>query len=665
VTHTVRPARPAGHRDLVVGSALAIALCLIGIFAAGGTELAANTWVQVVLLVVGAGAAGAVLLVGGAGPRWGAGSLAAFVALAALTYASIAWSVQPATSWLEANRSLSYLAAFGTALALARLFPRRWPALVGAVAAATTAICAYALLLKTFPGSFDRIEQLGRLIEPLDYWNAIGLIAALGIPPCLWAGARPEGPRWGKALAAPAIATLISALLLSYSRGSLAVAVVGAAGWFALVPLRLRGALILGIGTVGGAVVSGFALPNHALTADYVPLAQRVDAGHWLGLVLALVLLASAAAGWIAAERMEHVVLAPRVRRRASIALLVLVGLLPLGGVGALAASRRGLTGEVSHIWHSLTNTRGGTGDQPGRLVELSNSRPHYWSLAVKVGRHHLFAGSGALGFATASRRYSTDAQPVSHAHGYVVETFADLGLLGLAVSLALLGSWAIAAARPLRAPRGPPTAERLGMLTLLCVTLVFGLHSLLDWTWFIPGTAVIALTCAGWLAGRGPLDQAVGTAASRRRLSVHPGLGVATVALAGAAVFAGWVVLQPWRASRADSEAISALLRGDGGAALTDAQAARASDPVSVEPLFLLSRIYGARGDATQARAELVKATTVQPENSQTWSQLGGYDLDQHARTQALAELQRAHQLDLGSTQIASQLQRARAASG
>ena len=33
------------------------------------------------------------------------------------------------------------------------------------------------------------------------------------------------------------------------------------------------------------------------------------------------------------------------------------------------------------------------------------------------------------------------------HAHGYVVQTLADLGIVGLAVSLALLAAW-LAAAR-------------------------------------------------------------------------------------------------------------------------------------------------------------------------------------------------------------------------
>src|SRR6185437_1204917 len=52
-----------------------------------------------------------------------------------------------------------------------------------------------------------------------------------------------------------------------------------------------------------------------------------------------------------------------------------------------------------------------------------------------------------------------------------------------------------------------PYTPERVGLLSMLCLVVVFGIHSLADWTWYVPGNACVALLCAGWLAGRGPLS--------------------------------------------------------------------------------------------------------------------------------------------------------------
>ena len=94
-----------------------------------------------------------------------------------------------------------------------------------------------------------RIRHDARLQVPFGYWNAVGLIGALGLAPALWLGSRREGHGVVNALAAPAIAVLLVALVLSYSRGAvLAAALVGVAIWFAIVPLRLRALAMLAIG---------------------------------------------------------------------------------------------------------------------------------------------------------------------------------------------------------------------------------------------------------------------------------------------------------------------------------------------------------------------------------------------------------------------------------
>src|SRR5205807_2670110 len=125
----------------------------------------------------------------------------------------------------------------------------------------------------------------------------------------------------------------------------------------------------------------------------------------------------------------------------------------------------------------------------------------------------------------------------VHHAHGFVVQTLADLGLVGLVVALALLGCWMAAAGRathPLnrqwtgwrdvraramprwRSVSLPYTPERIGLLTMLCAVVVFGVHSFVDWTWYVPGNAFVGLLFAGWLAGRGPLEPEPAGAAAR-----------------------------------------------------------------------------------------------------------------------------------------------------
>ena len=655
--------------DAALGALLAAVFGVVVFVATGGTDLGPNTWVQVALLLAGVACAAALVLVRAPRrPAHGAAAVALFGALAALTYLSIAWSVQPATSWLEANRTLSYLAAFAAAAMLARLAPNRWPAVLGALGAVTAVVCGYALLAKVFPATLNANDTLGRLRVPFGYWNATGLMAALGLPACLWAGTRPTTGRLLRSLTVPALAVLLTTLVLSYSRGAVLAAVIGLGCWFALVPLRLRATLLLALGALGGAVATLYALAHHAITHDNASLAARTAAGHDLGLVLLVVVILSALAGLAATRAMDRVALPAPVRRRIGTVLLIGVALVPVAAVAGAAASTRGLSGEVSHVWSTLTSTTpsSGVGNNPGRLAQLSNSRPLYWREGLKVGEHALLAGAGAGGFDTARTRYTTNPLAVAHAHSYAIETFADFGLIGIAVSLALLIAWGAAVRRTLSPRRDDPerAAEWIGMVTLLAVVVTYAVSSLIDWTWFIPGVTVPALVCAGWLAGRGPLpgrERTAGPASTANSSGLPLGRAAAATAILAVALIAAWFVWQPLHSSDQVTAAIDAMTRGDAQAALTDARSAADSDPVSVDPLWELAAIYSATGNQAASRAELVKATQVQPSNAQTWQQLGSFDLQAHHPQQALAELQTALRLDRTSPITAQLLAQAR----
>ena len=192
---------------------------------------------------------------------------------------------------------------------------------------------------------------------------------------------------------------------------------------------------------------------------------------------------------------------------------------------------------------------------------------------------------------------------------------------------------------------------------------MIFGVSSLIDWTWFVPGVAVPALVCAGWLAGRGPLDAPVGRARGRRRLSSSHGAAAAGLVVVAATIVAAWFVWQPLHSADAFDAAIGAMQQGNSTAALADAQRATASNPVSAEPLWEQSEIYSARRDPTAARQELVKAAEVQPANPETWEQLGEFDLAQHQAIVAVLELQTAQLLDRSSASIGQQLTAAESA--
>jgi tetratricopeptide (TPR) repeat protein len=199
----------------------------------------------------------------------------------------------------------------------------------------------------------------------------------------------------------------------------------------------------------------------------------------------------------------------------------------------------------------------------------------------------------------------------------------------------------------------------------MLCLVVVFGIHSLIDWTWYVPGDACVALMCAGWLAGRGPLEQAGGEQHAGRPAAALNGVAPARTLPAGAqdptpeseasedsglsrprslrdlspiravvasavliaVLLAAWGQWQPQGSENASQEALL-LLASNTVAASAAAQTGVSRDPLSVQALFTLATVQQAIGATELARATLQRAVRLQPSNPETWLHLGEYDL-------------------------------------
>jgi hypothetical protein len=647
--------------------------CLVTFLAKGGLNLESMTTTEIVLtLASGVAVAVAIVLTPAArslveGPKYGLWPIALLIAFTALSGLSVVWSVQPDISWQDAGRLLAYSGVFGAAVALVRLAPDRWPGILGGLTLAGTIVCSYALATKVFPGRLAPAVTYARLQEPYGYWNAIGLTAAMGVIGCLWLGARRSGHALLSALAYPAMGIMGVTLMLAYSRGALVALTIGVGLWLCIVPLRLRGAAVLIVGGLGAAAVVGWDFSRHALTTDNIPLAQRASAGHQLGVLLLVMVLLLTLAGIAIGFLYSRRPLSRATRTRAGAILLALIALALVGFAGALAHSHRGFTGSITHTVDTLTNPNAKVPpNSPGRLTAVASVRARYWKQALQVFDAHPALGVGADGYETASLRYRTVLLEVKHAHGFVVQTLADLGAIGLALALALLLTWMAAAGRAThpfdrrwsswrawlsvragarpgwrRSPQ-PYTPERIGMLSMLCLVVVFGVHSLVDWTWYVPGDAFAALLCAGWLAGRGPLEPSTERVRRPRSLGeIGPmRVGVATAAVI-AALLAAWSQWQPQRSVDASQEALALLTTNPQGA-LAKAQTAVARDPLSAQALVVLAAVQQAAGEPALAKATLQRAVRLQPSNPQTWLALARHDLADEPAV-ALRELQAA----------------------
>ena len=255
-----------------------------------------------------------------------------------------------------------------------------------------------------------------------------------------------------------------------------------------------------------------------------------------------------------------------RVRRGVGVAALVAACLIPLVGVTSVAMSDRGLGGSISDRVDELVSETDTAPDQgAARLTAASSTRGKYWREAGRVYSDRPLTGVGAGAFEVARLRHRTDAAVTRHAHGYPVQTLADLGLVGLGLSVALLIAWLVSAARttglyPRRLRRGRDgspdprrewDAERAAFTALALMALVFGMQSAIDWTWFVPGPAAMALVAAGYVAGRGPVAAVGGPepAASPGGTGAPDSwLGPALVAAAAmlVSVLVAWAIWQP-----------------------------------------------------------------------------------------------------------------------
>jgi hypothetical protein len=663
-----------------VAAGVAFLVVLAAFVAAGGLRLEPTTTILILLMLGSAALAAAAAI---AAPRsaerplYGGAALLGFALLAAFTAISVIWSITPGDSWFEANRTFAYLAAFGGAIALARLVPQAWQGVIAGLVIASAVICGWALLTKVFPAALAADETFARLRAPFEYWNSVGFAAAAGVPPLLWLGARLHGNAVVSAFAPPLMALLLVCLMLSYSRGSLLALAAGAAVWFAAVPLRMAGLAVLSLGAAGAAPIVWWAFLQDGLTTDKAPMAARVDAGHELGALLLLVFLVLLLGGLALQFARDHRSPTPRMRTLVVRLLVGIVVLLIGGALLAAASADGGIDGQASKAWSELVDPNAPVpSNQPDRLTETSSVRARYFDEAFDIHALSPWVGTGAGSYAVARSRFRENTVQVRHAHGYVPQTLADLGWVGLGLSVLGALAWLAAALRVVgMRPRDrglPYDARRIGELGLFAVVVAFFVHSTLDWTWFIPANMLAATIAAGWLAGSTPLRRRLTEELSPPAAPAAPADdGVAPddggrldrvrayarrrpLRVGAAALFvvcglvASWTAFQPVRAVNASDEAFERLAAGAPEAAASIATIATERNPLSVDALFDLAAIENANNRPAAALAALERAAELEPGNPETWRRLGRfqlYDLDQPE--QAVRSLRTALILD------------------
>jgi tetratricopeptide (TPR) repeat protein len=621
-------------RASAASAALAAAFVGVALGARGGTQLERTAIVELLLVAAGASAVCAALLLTPRGRVHGAWTVVSFVALAAVTALSVGWSIAPDQSYVEAGRTLAYLALFAGAVAAARLWPTAAPVVLRGLLLATVAIAAYGLASRVWPGSFDESAFGGRIGLPFDYWNALAGVAAMGIVPALWLGTNRAGSAIGRALAYPVAGILIATVMITQARGALAGAAVGVALWLAIVPLRLRSLVVLAIAAAGATPVSAWAVSKDPFRRALEPLSAREALAGDFGLLLAATIVVLLAAGIaVEAVRSRHRP-ALRARVRAGLAVAVVAALVPLALLTSVAVSDRGLGGTISDQFDDLTNEDAAPPSRGRRIASVSSTRASYWREAFDAFEERPAIGLGAGSFELARLAYRDSGQRARRAHGFVPQTLSDLGIAGLLAVLALLATWLAAAARttgtvPRRRTARPPwTTERSALVALGLAVVTYAIQAFADWTWFVPGLTALALVAAGYVAGRGPIDTALEAGPRTAAPRPSPPRIAAAIAVALTALLSAWAIWQPASAERAVARSYDLQDEGRPTDALREAEQAHDRNPYSNDPLYAEAAALADLGRDAAALAKLREAILAHPRDPEPWLRTASFEL-------------------------------------
>lgn len=430
-------------------------------------------------------------------------SLALF---AGWTLVSVTWSDAPGRALVEWERALCYVFGF---LLLAALRPtsRSLPPLLRSLAAAFVLVCAIGLATRLAPDlvSVTPGSAPDRLDYPLTYWNAFGLMAALGLVLCLHLACSEREPALARVLGAAACPVVACALFFTFSRGAIAAGIAGLVAY--LIVGRPR-ALLTGLPVV--VVATGVAL-NAAYAADLLATreggAAAVSQGHEVALVLGLCVSGAALvrAALLPVDRRIAAVVIPRTAR------LVLGGAAAfavVGGILALTAFQ-----PVELVERQVEAFRGSsvgdTGDARDRLDEVGNNRRlDQWVVALRAWQESPTVGSGAGTYQLLWQLGRPDDFVVYDGHSLYLEVLAELGWVGLVLLGLTLATILGGLLWRARAARRPTYAAAFAAV------LAWAGHAGLDWDWEMPAVTL-------WVFCVGAVGLATG--GDRDRRGIYP----------------------------------------------------------------------------------------------------------------------------------------------
>jgi hypothetical protein len=281
--------------------------------------------------------------------------------------------------------------------------------------------------------------------------------------------------------------------------------------------------------------------------------------------------------------------------------------------VVALAA---GLPGQLSDRWEEFKQPgRPETGIERLESAE-GNFRYQIWDSTLDANATDRIAGIGPGAFEywwAREREIDTFARD---GHSLYLETLAELGILGLALVLGLVGTVLAAGSRA--AFRGSEGRRAtFAAATAACVT--FAVAATVDWVWELPVLPVAFLLLSAGILGATDVRRrrSRGASGTGRSRPVSIALRGGVVALAAAFLVA---IAMPMAGAGFVAQSQEDADAGDLDSALENARHAQSFEPFAARPLLQEALVLQQGGHLDGAAAAARRATSKEPANWRNW---------------------------------------------
>ena len=549
-----------------------------------------------------------------------------FGAFTAWTAIGIAWSISSGRSFQDLALVTCYFGVIVLAVSIHREREAAVRHTLGAVASAIVVVALLALSSRfwpnLFPASHETSQFLGgaraRLSWPLNYWNALATLMAVGVPLLLAVATSARTLRaQAAATAAVPVVALCSAFTLS--RGGVIEGVVAVAVFLLLAPDRLPKLLTVGVAAAGSAVVVYGGLHRHALQQGLI----NSTASHQARSLILVILLTCAGVAFVQAGVglvVRHAtppsllqVTVGRARLLGAVAVVVIV-------VAAIAA---GAPGHLHHAWEDFKSpVTSISGSSTSRFGSSSGEgRYQYWVAAVKSAEQHVLTGSGPGTFQLDWLPRAPFQSYVVNAHSLYFETYAELGLIGLVL---LVGFLVAALAAVARFVIRSQYEDRTRAAAIAAALAAFLVAAAFDWVWQMPVVPVAVLLPLGAALAPGRAASAdadlPGASAGEASAKRHGSGLVPQVALVVAGLVCLIAIAYPLASNNAVTSSQSAAAAGNTTAALSDAQSAVRLEPGSAANQLQLALVLESNHSYRQALVAVKRATSDEPDGWTNW---------------------------------------------